>query len=112
MRLAATALLAVLALTACGGTGESGPMTVEQASRTAPADTVVAVKGTLVHSYGNTMLCSSLADDDAGDRCASPSLWVEGRLDPEGWQGYAPVQWKESVTLRGVVAGGSIKLAR
>jgi hypothetical protein len=112
VRLVAPALLAALTLAACGGSGDSGPMSVEQASREAPADAVVAVKGTLIHSYGNAMLCSTLLDDEEGERCGSPSLWVEGPLEPNGWQGHSPVQWKESVTLRGVVDEGVLTLSR
>jgi hypothetical protein len=94
VRVAAAPLLVVLLLAGCGGTGDSGPMSVGEASREASADTVVAVRGTLVYEYGRAM------------------LWVHGRLDPDGWQGGWPVQWKESVTLRGTVGGGNITLAR
>jgi hypothetical protein len=112
VRLAAAALLAALTMAACGGSGDSRPMSVEQASREAPEDTVVAVTGTLVHAYGNAMLCSSLLDDEESERCGSPSLWVEGPLDATGWQGYSPVQWKKSVTLHGVVDEGVLTLSR
>jgi hypothetical protein len=86
-------------------------MSVKEASRDAPESTAVAVKGTLVYAYGNAMLCSSLLDGD-GERCGPPALWVEGPLDRNGWRGHAPVQWKESVTLRGVVDGGVLTLSR
>jgi hypothetical protein len=112
VRLAAAALLGVLLLAGCGGSGDSGPMSVGEASREASADTVVSVRGTLVHEYGRAMLCSGLAAKAEGTKCGSPALWVHGRLDPDGWRGSWPVQWKESVTLRGTVGGGNITLAR
>jgi hypothetical protein len=112
VRLAAAALLAVLLLAACGGTGGTGPMSVEEASREAPDDSVVSVRGTLVYEYGRAMLCSGLAGAEEGTKCGSPALWVHGKLDPNGWRGSWPVQWKESVTLRGTVGGGNITLAR
>ena len=87
-------------------------MSVEEASRNAPEGQVVAVKGTLVFEYGQAMLCSGLAGKDEGTRCDSPALWVQGRLDPQGWHGSWPVQWKESIVLRGTVGGGFISLAR
>jgi hypothetical protein len=111
VRLAAAALLAALMLAACGETSEGGPLSVEEASREAPPGVVVAVKGTLVFEYGQAMLCSHLAPEAEGTRCGSPALWVEGRLDPEGWTGSWPVQWKESVTLNGTVGGGRMELA-
>jgi hypothetical protein len=114
VRLAVAALLAVLGLSACGETtdGGGGSMSVTEASQEAPPDTVVAVHGALVYEYGQAMLCSGLAGEEEGTKCGSPALSVDGRLDPEGWQGTWPVQWKESVTLRGTVGGGEITLAR
>jgi hypothetical protein len=109
---AAAALLVALVLAACGGTSDGGPLSVAEASREAPEDTVVSVKGTLVFEHGQAMLCSHLAaPEEEGTRCGSPVLWVKGRLDPDGWTGSWPVQWKESVVLRGTVGGGFMELA-
>jgi hypothetical protein len=108
---AAAALLLVLGLAACGGNGEAEPMSVADASRYGPDDRVVSVKGTLIVELGRPMLCSHLAGKDVGTACGSPLLWVRGKIDPNGWQGTWPLQWKESVVLRGIVGGGVIELA-
>jgi predicted small lipoprotein YifL len=106
----AAALIAVLALAGCGGDGPAA-MSLEEADRTGNADAKVEVKGTLVHAYGNTLLCASLVDEQ-GSHCGEPSLWVQGRLDENGWRGRGSVRWKGPVTLRGFLVDGTLIISR
>jgi hypothetical protein len=115
VRPAAAALLALLALAACGGS--DGALSIrESADRYADGKETMTIKGALVIEYGKPQLCSGVVlDDDPGTPvCGSPAYWLEfgAGLPDVTLSGDGAAQWAEDVSFHGTLNEGIFTVDR